>query len=44
MRRSLLTASLTAALLGTAGPALAGQAPRCNYLGLNYYRSPQVPW
>ena len=23
---------------------LAAQAPRWNYLGVNYYRSPQVPW
>jgi hexosaminidase len=23
---------------------LASQAPRWNYLGVNYYRSPQVPW
>jgi hexosaminidase len=23
---------------------LAGQAPRWNFLGINYYRSPQIPW
>jgi hexosaminidase len=23
---------------------LAAQAPRWNYLGVNYYRSPQIPW
>jgi hexosaminidase len=23
---------------------LAAQAPRWRYLGINYYRSPQIPW
>jgi hexosaminidase len=23
---------------------LANHAPRWNYLGVNYYRSPQIPW